>query len=99
MTILELLYTLAAVVALGACVPQMRQLITTRQSDELSLWAWFLWTLTQVITLLYVVSLGNILMICVNVAWVSFYGVMTVLIVRYRPVAVTAEVEASDIKP
>jgi uncharacterized protein with PQ loop repeat len=97
MTILELSYTLAAIVALSACIPQMRQLISTKQSDELSLWAWCLWTLTQIVTLLYVASIGNVLMISVNLAWVSFYGVMTILIVRYRPVAVANEVEATPI--
>lgn len=84
MIAIEILYTLAAVISLSACVPQLRQLVISKRSDEFSLRAWSLWILTQLMTLLYVISIGNMLMTFVNVAWVSFYALMTYLIIRYR---------------
>lgn len=84
MTTIELLYTLAAVISLSACIPQLKQLVLSKRSDEFSLQAWSLWTVTQLMTLLYVISIGNVLMTFVNIAWVSFYGFMTYLIIRYR---------------
>lgn len=91
MILLEIIYTLTALVALGACLPQIKQLLTAKRSDEFSLHTWSIWTVTQLATLIYVIGLGEALMMYVNLAWVSFYAFMVVLIVRYRrPVTVLA---------
>lgn len=84
MRAIELLYMLAATFSLVACVPQLRQLTLTKCSDEFSLMSWATWTGAQTMSLVYVTSLGNVLMMLVNIAWVSFYAYMTYLIVHYR---------------
>lgn len=83
MSLLEILYIIGAGIALIACVPQLRQLIVTKRSDEFSAQTWILWSATQAITLVYVISIHNILMIAVNILWVSFYILMTYLILHY----------------
>lgn len=84
MHIIEVTYIAAAIVALSAGVPQLRQLFIAKASDELSLPTWCIWFMTQLVTLMYVVSISNTLMIIVNLAWVSFYAAMVGLIVHYR---------------
>lgn len=84
MIFVEILYTLTAFVALSACLPQIKKLLAARRSDEFSLQTWGIWTMTQFATLVYVTSLGEVLMMFVNLAWVSFYAFMVILIVRYR---------------
>lgn len=89
MRAIELLYMLAATLSLVACVPQLRQLKLSKCSDEFSLMSWGTWTGAQMMSLMYVISIGNVLMVLVNIAWVSFYAYMTYLIVRYRRSAST----------
>lgn len=84
MILIEILYTISATVAIGACIPQVWQLWRSKSSDELSLQSWMTWTFTQMVTLLYVISIGNALMGVVNFIWVSFYACMTIMIIRYR---------------
>lgn len=84
MHIIEVIYITAAIVALSAGIPQLRQLFIAKASDELSLPTWCIWFMTQLVTLMYVTSIGNTLMVIVNLAWVSFYAAMVGLIVHYR---------------
>ena len=99
MHIIETIYIIAGLLAISACLPQIRQLIITKASDELSLGTWSVWFMTQCVTLVYVASIDNMLMIIVSAAWVSFYAVMVGLIIYYRrttkttvqPVPVTSD--------
>ncbi len=84
MHIIEALYTLGVVVSIAASLPQIRQLVVTKASDEFNLSTWLAWAMTQAMTLVYVVSLQNPLMVIANIAWVSFYTTMSILIIRYR---------------
>lgn len=96
---IETIYIIAALTAISACLPQIRQLIITKASDELNLGTWSVWLMTQCVTLTYVASIENLLMTIVNIAWVTFYAVMVGLIVYYRrtnkttvqPVPLTSE--------
>lgn len=96
MHVIEVIYIAAAIVALSAGAPQLRQLLITKASDELSLPTWCIWFVTQFVTLLYVSSIGNTLMVVVNIAWVSFYGAMVTLILHYRRRPRAAEVVAIE---
>lgn len=84
MHFIEITYITAAIVALSAGIPQLRQLLITKASDEFSLSTWLVWLSTQCITLAYVTTIGNVLMMFVNIAWVLFYAAMVSLIVYYR---------------
>lgn len=98
MVVVEIIYILAAIVAIGACVPQIRQLIISKTSDELSVATWSMWFGTQCITLAYVLVLGNFVMAVVSLGWVSFYAAMVVLILYYRRPAEPVELALSTAK-
>lgn len=84
MHFIEAIYIVAAIIALSAGIPQLRQLLITKASDELSLATWCTWFVTQCTTLIYVTVLGNVLMMAVNLAWVGFYAAMVGMIIYYR---------------
>ena len=96
--LIEIVYTLTALLSIAVCIPQLRSLIRAKASDELNLSTWFVWTMAQVMTMIYVISIGSYLMAVVCLMWVSFYSAMVFLIVRYRykpmPVMVTDDSEA-----
>lgn len=96
---IEIIYITAALIAIAACIPQIRQLVVSKASDELSLATWVLWLATQFVTLLYVISIGNKLMMAVNIAWVTFYGIMVGLIIRYRYFGRTVLSRPTDEQP
>ncbi len=80
---IEIIMTISAVVAISAGVPQMIKLVKTKKSDEFNLSTWLMWVITQSVSTVYAVSINNPLLIVINLTWVTFYAVMTFLIVRY----------------
>lgn len=99
MQFIEILYLISSFVALSACVPQLHQLIRTRETAELSLQAWGMWSMTHVISLIYFVSLQNIILVFMGAAWTVFYVAMTYLIIHFRhlvPQPVIADVPAEE---
>lgn len=96
MHIIEYIYTIGVIVSIVAMLPQLKQLVATKASDEFSLPTWIVWASAQGTTLIYVISINNILMILANTLWVAFYATMVYLIIHYRhfarkPAAVNEE--------
>lgn len=91
MLLIEVIYTSAAIMALSACVPQILRLLRTKRSDGFSLHSWLMWSCTQAATLMYIVAIGNALMMVVNFAWLGFYAFMSYLIIVYRVKPLAAE--------
>ena len=76
---------IAAFIAIAASVPQVLKLYRLKASDEFQLSTWVTGLVSQCLSLAYMVSIGNVLLMVTNVLWVSFYLMMVVLIVMYRP--------------
>lgn len=92
MTFIQILYLSAVAVSLGAGLPQMLRLMQTKDSSGLSLTTWRTWVFTQLVSLLYSLSIGDKLLVMVNILWVSFYLTMAAMIIKYRvPVERMAE--------
>lgn len=87
MTYITILYMVAAFFAVAASIPQILILYRLKNSDEFQLSTWITWFLTQSVSLVYMIALGNMLLIVTNALWVTFYLIMAVLIVTYRPKA------------
>lgn len=93
----EILYVMSTTVSLVSSIPQARQLVVTRRSDELSLPTWVAWLGTQMISFLYAVSISQGALIFANIGWITFYAVMVGLIIYYRrPAYVSRLVLAVD---
>lgn len=89
MLVLQTLLILSALVALGAGIPQMIKLIKTKNSDEFNLGTWTMWIATQSVSTAYAISIGDVLLMSINAAWVLFYLTMSVLIIKYSPQRIT----------
>lgn len=87
MTYITIIYIIAAVLGIAASIPQLLILYRLKYSDEFQLSTWVVWFFTQSVSLVYMISLGNILLIVTNTLWVAFYFLMAVLIIAYRPKA------------
>jgi uncharacterized protein with PQ loop repeat len=81
---IEIIYLLSSSIAVLAMIPQVKRLLITKQSDELSLGTWATWGCCQLISLLYAFSLRIEAYIIVGIAWMTFYVVMVSLIIKYR---------------
>lgn len=84
MSIFAVLYMMSSATALLAGLPQIRQLLIVKRSDELSLSTWMTWVLTQSVSLLYVISIGEPVMMVANTLWVMYYITCVSLIFYYR---------------
>jgi hypothetical protein len=81
---IEILYSIAGTVAVAAGSTQVRQLVRVGRSEEFSLATWAMWLCTQVISLVYTLTLGAVPLIVFNVLWVLLYGTIVILILYYR---------------
>jgi len=77
-------YLISSSIGVLAMIPQIKQLVMTKQSDELSLGTWATWGCCQVMSFIYAISIHATAYIIVNVAWISFYITMVFLIIKYR---------------
>ncbi|MNH50542.1 hypothetical protein D3C73_21670 [compost metagenome] len=96
MPLIHILYILGSIVAISAGVPQLRKLIQTKQSDELSLTTWTTWAAVQSISLLYAIEVKDTLYAIMCAAWIAFYIVMIVLILKYRRPQAESFAEAGE---
>ncbi len=84
MTTLQIIYSISTSIAILASLPQIRQLLVTKRSEELNITTWSLWLCTQFVTLSYMVSIRDHLLIAVSTIWLVFYVIMISLILYYR---------------
>ena len=85
MTTIAILYIIAVFISIAASGPQILKLYRLKASDEFQLSTWVAWLVAQCVSLAYMISISNVLLIVANVLWVSFYLLMVILIVTYRP--------------
>jgi uncharacterized protein with PQ loop repeat len=81
---IETIYLLSSLIAVCAMVPQVKRLVLTKQSDELSLGTWATWGCCQLVSFMYALSLNVRAYIIVNATWIAFYALMVFLIIKYR---------------
>lgn len=79
-----ILYIIASIAGIAAGIPQLRKLISTKQSDEFSLTTWLTWCGVQCVSLLYALEVKATLYVAICVVWIVFYAVIIALIIKYR---------------
>lgn len=81
---IETIYLLGSMAAVAAMAPQVKTLLTTRSSAELSLLSWCIWSGSQIIAFAYSISLGALPFIVISGVWVVYYLLIVTLIIRFR---------------
>ena len=83
MNIFAIMYVFASTTSILAGIPQIVQIIRSKNVEGISLQTYDMWALLQVMSLPYTVQSGNILWSGVSVAWLAYYLVVVFLIERY----------------
>jgi uncharacterized protein with PQ loop repeat len=81
---IQIIYLISSAIGIIAMVPQLKRLITMKQSDGLSLTTWGTWACCQMVSFAYAASIGAHAYMLVGAIWITFYWTMVVLIIRYR---------------
>jgi uncharacterized protein with PQ loop repeat len=81
---IEIIYLITSTGSLLMTVPQIRQLIVTKQSDELNIGTWTMWLVSQSVFFAYVVSKNDTVLMIMQFIWTLLYLAMVCLIVYYR---------------
>lgn len=84
MITIEFAYLIASSIAIMAMLPQVKQLLVTRQSEEFNVFSWSSWTFSQFVALMYGISLGAVPYIVINSIWLAYYLVMIGVIIYFR---------------
>lgn len=82
---IQILFIMSSLVAVSAGIPQMVKLIKTKNSDGFNISTWTMWIGTQGVSTLYSFSIGDPLLMTINMCWITFYATMSTLIIRYSP--------------
>ncbi|HPF30936.1 MAG TPA: PQ-loop domain-containing transporter [Candidatus Saccharibacteria bacterium] len=93
---IEIIFLIIQSATFFASMPQVIRLIKMKQSEEFCIFTWSIWFVSQFASMIYVVSIKNFSLILVNVAWVLFYAVMIVLIIKYRNKSRSTMSETTD---
>lgn len=83
MNIFAIMYIFAASTSIIAGLPQILQIIRTKNVEGISLQTYDMWAALQVMSLPYTIQSGNVLWSSVSVGWLVYYVVVVFLIERY----------------
>lgn len=81
---IEFIYIAASFASICAMAPQVKRVLMTKRTDELSLTSWTTWAITQAGTTAYAASINALLFIIISSTWLFYYASMVALIVHYR---------------
>lgn len=84
MTTLALMYAIAGGASIIACIPQIVQILKTRNVEGISLQTYDMWFVLQIVCLPYVLSKGDWVLGSISVLWAVYYASIILLIEHYR---------------
>ena len=84
MNILALLYIIASIATVSAGLPQIIQIIRTKDVEGISLQTYDMWALFQTVSIPYTIESGNILWLCTSIGWLTYYVIVILLIEHYQ---------------
>lgn len=81
---IEFIYIVASLASICAMAPQVKRVLVTKRTDELSLASWTTWAIAQAGTTAYATSINALLFVIISSTWLLYYASMATLIVHYR---------------
>ena len=84
MNTFAILYAASSLASIAACLPQIIQIIKTKNVEGISLQTYDMWLLLQIVGIPYTVQSGDPVWACAAVLWLVYYIVMVILIEHYR---------------
>ena len=99
---IEFIYITASLASVCAMAPQVKQVLITKRTDELSLTSWVIWAVAQAGTTIYALSVNAPPFIVISSVWALYYAAMVTLILHYRrtgPALLTVAIPATTGEP
>ncbi len=84
MTFFSLLYIIASVASIAAGLPQIIQILKTKNVEGISMQTYTMWFVLQAICLPYNFQSGDMMWFAICILWTAYYIVMIVLIKYYK---------------
>ena len=82
--IFALIYGIASITSIIACIPQVIQILHTKNVEGISLQTYDMWFVMQLFAVPYMVQSGDILWVVAGLLWAVYYMTMIALIEHYR---------------
>ncbi len=82
--IFAIIYGISAIALVASGLPQIIQVLKTKDVEGISLETYDMWLLFQILSMPYVLQSGNWLWVGANLLWAAYYAIMIVLIEHYR---------------
>lgn len=70
--------------AVIAAIPQLYTLVHVKKSDQFNIFSWLVWFIYEATSCAYAYAIHAYVYLAVNVLWTLFYGLMVILILKYR---------------
>lgn len=82
--IFAIMYALASIAAIVGCIPQVTQILRTKNVEGISLQTYDMWFLMQIFGVPYTIQSGDPLWVAAGVSWAVYYLTVIILIEHYR---------------
>ena len=82
--IFALIYGIASVTSIIACIPQLLQILRTKNVEGISIQTYDMWFVMQLFAIPYTIQSGDLLWMAAGFMWAVYYLAVIVLIEHYR---------------
>lgn len=82
--IFAIIYAVASITSIIACIPQLTQILRTKNVEGISLQTYDMWFVMQLFAIPYTVQSGDMLWVVAGLLWASYYLTMIIMIEHYR---------------
>ncbi len=82
--IFALIYAVASLSSIAACIPQVVQILHTKNVEGISIQTYDMWFVMQLIAVPYMVQSGDLLWVAAGLLWAVYYLTVIILIEHYR---------------
>lgn len=82
--IFAIIYGIASITSIVACVPQLTQILRTKNVEGISLQTYDMWFLMQLFAIPYTIQSGDLLWMAAGLLWAVYYLTIIVMIEHYR---------------
>lgn len=79
-----IIYGISAVALVASGLPQIMQVLRTKDVEGISLETYDMWLVFQLLSMPYIIQSHDWLWIGANLLWAAYYAVMIILIEHYR---------------
>jgi uncharacterized protein with PQ loop repeat len=82
--IFAFIYAAASITSIIACIPQLTQILRTKNVEGISLQTYDMWFIMQLFAIPYTIQSGDMLWVAAGILWATYYLTIILLIEHYH---------------